>query len=262
MVLRGQGPFSIKSGFANKINQALRQGDSGSWVVHCEAGKVFGHIIASTESYAFLAPLSMVFDQLDQDHVKTASQDNACLPPVFDCLADLAKHCYKNDSKDLAAQYATEAIQEEVLHQSRGSDKSRGSHSANIVEKFFVSSGRSQDAEEFLSAMLKRTGADLVAGLVRAEEYGKFDSTSRPGSDAPLTVETARVLMNHLSSAAGLVDHQVLGQPDPDSKFIDKTEKNLTSSDQRTKKRRQEPSLSGGETSESVVPIFTAREQA
>lgn len=179
---------------------ALRQGDSGSWVVQPETGQVFGHVIAHTESYVFLVPLTTVFRELDTNNSGSMlrgsdSHPQVCLPPVFDCLIELAKHCHRSGLREAASQYAEQAIKELTLQ------KSQGSITAKIVERFFASCSRSEDTEQFLSAMLKRTGVDLIFGLIDLQNTELEDENS---SRDPMLAERAREWLMHLSKAAGL----------------------------------------------------------
>lgn len=164
---------------------------------------MFGHIIASTESYAFMVPLTAVVDQLNAEKAESVSQPEACLPPIFDCLVELAKHCHRSGLRKQSSKYANEAIKEHVIRQSQGSD------TAKIVGEFFVSRSRNEDTERFMSAMLQRTGVDIIARLVELRSMKTLES-QHISIDVP-TLERAQEYMSYLSKAAGLDWHK---QPD------------------------------------------------
>jgi hypothetical protein len=139
---------------------ALRQGDSGSWVVDAIDNSVLGQLVAFSDGLAYLMPLHHVFREIDQS---IRPKRPVCLPSPFNILANLARHQHLNSrgSDDLAYRFASEALTDAVLK----------AHSSNDIVQ--VIRGANLHAMEFttLTQLLLLTGADVRSAFASPEQW-------------------------------------------------------------------------------------------
>ncbi|KAJ0119788.1 hypothetical protein J7T55_013992 [Diaporthe amygdali] len=183
-------------------NPPLVPGDSGSWVVHVGSGRVFGHIIASNDDYAYLMPLKFLFSQISDVHTNTMPSSQVCIPPAFDMIAGLAHNSYRNGSHEVALKHARESIQKDVL------EISKASKTARIIRDFLDSTNQ-KGREEFLVSVIMQTGADMTTGLELLRE--QLNSEKIHGVE--LTNENISDFIELLSAAAARTRRQSPGEP-------------------------------------------------
>lgn len=167
---------------------------------------MFGHIIAGTHDLAFLMPLQTVFDQLDKRAVPGIGSDaRACLPPVFDVLANLAHTYHEDGLEDLALRSAASALSDEVLLMPSASQSIR------YVQEF-LSRRPGETARDFISHIIMGTGSDLAAGLSRLEQ---LQGVKTPWTQAQLQTAEGRDLLQALKTAceAEMREHTSHVQP-------------------------------------------------
>ncbi|KAJ0121939.1 hypothetical protein J7T55_002449 [Diaporthe amygdali] len=149
-------------------------GDSGSWVVDCTNGNVFGHVIASTDTTAFLIPLIHTLDSISRQAKLKGAEGIISLPPAFDMLADLAHK------------------------------QSPASEVAPIIDSFLKSYGNSSTIRTIVQNLLVRTGADLKGNLASIYRDENSESLSKVIEDsAPIEKEVTKAAIRDLAIALG-----------------------------------------------------------
>lgn len=180
---------------------ALQHGDSGSWVVDRVTGKVFGHVIASTDTTAFLIPLIHTLNSISRQAKLKGTGDVTALPPAFDMLADLA-HAYHvkfgQRNQERARLFASRAVLSVPMTLSPGSEV------APIIDSFLRSHDYSATIKTILQNLLVRTGADLKGNLASMCRNKNKESLSKVIEDsAPIDKEVTEAAIRNLIIALG-----------------------------------------------------------
>ncbi|KAG8160259.1 hypothetical protein KVR01_009795 [Diaporthe batatas] len=188
-----QDPLSHQS-------SALQHGDSGSWVVDRLNGNVFGHVIASNDTTAFLIPLIHTLDSISRQAKLKSTGEIIALPPAFDMLADLAR-LYHNKfgqvNQGRAKMFASLAL-------NSASTMSPASEVAPIIDSFLRSHGNSPTIKIVLMNLLMRTGADLKGNLASLFRNENKESLSKVIEDsAPIGRQVAEAAIRNLTIAFG-----------------------------------------------------------
>lgn len=151
----------------------LQHGDSGSWVIDRTNGRVFGHVIASTDTSAFLMPLIHTIDAISSQARLNKAGDKVFLPPAFDMFADLAHAHYNRSTKhgqDAGRWFASQALKPSKLLQSPTSAV------APIITKCLESHQELQEPiKDFLQKLLMQAGANLENTVAEIWHNGRSE---------------------------------------------------------------------------------------
>lgn len=188
---------------ASNPSTSLQQGDSGSWVVDRVSGTVFGHVIASNDTSAFLIPLKDTLESISQSSKMKGTGDIISLPPAFDNLANLARahHIGSQEKRETntgdAMQFASRALMTSTLKQSPAS------HTAQMIDSVLL---LYEDFEIPVKAIFQNllicVGAKVKVGLASIWHDGKIESLLDSVKDStPSEREAARRALLDLTVA-------------------------------------------------------------
>lgn len=155
------------------ISTPLQHGDSGSWIIDRTNGHVFGHVIASTETSAFLIPLIHTIDAISSQAKLKGPGDVIFLPPAFDAFANIAHARYNRSTEndqDSAKWFASQALMRSTLLQSPTSVIA-----PVITDCLEFHQSLQEPIRDILQKLLLLSGADLKATVTEIWHNGQIE---------------------------------------------------------------------------------------
>jgi hypothetical protein len=137
---------------------ALQEGDTGSLVVDLNTGVAYGHIIATTTSFAYILPLYHTIATIQK---QLGEKSKVLLASPFECLAEIAKSMAARNDESATTAFAREALSSVVL------SRSPPTPVIKLIEQHKADNGA------MLRWIITKAGADFRDAFLRPEFWSE-----------------------------------------------------------------------------------------